>query len=215
MMRAFLITRPNFDFATNYLFYWSKYVIDEADKRGVKLLDLAYEKADRKTFESYCTKQKPRLIFFNGHGSSNTIKGHDNEILVKAGDNEKILLNKIIYARSCDAAKKLGPKCIKSGTETFIGYTDEFVLVFSQKKASRPLKDSLAALFLEPSNLIPISILKGNTAIKAYNKSQAAMKRNLQYMLSSKASQLERDAAPYLWTNKQCQTILGNHSARF
>lgn len=100
---AILVTRPNHDLGTNYLFYWSGLVIKNT--YGFKVLDLSKRKANKKNFISYIKKHKPILVFLNGHGTQDTITGYDNEILVKSGKNERLLAKKIVYARSCDAAK--------------------------------------------------------------------------------------------------------------
>ena len=210
MTRAILLTRPNFDLITNYLFYWSIFVIREANKKGFKVLDLQGNKANKQTFTSYIKKHEPLLVFFNGHGNDNAIAGHDNEILVEVNKNEQLLVEKIVYARSCNAVSKLGPACIKKSTLAFIGYKKKYALGYTPSQISDPLKDKVAGLFLEPSNLIPISLLKGNTAGYSYKKSQEAMWRNFMFMLSTKAFPNQKDAAPYLWANRKYQTILGN-----
>lgn len=215
MNKTFLITRPDHDLATNYLFFWSQLVIQEAKRKKIKVLDLKKKKANKKIFISYLLKHQPKLIFFNGHGSAERITGYDNETLIQINDEEiKLLSGKIIYARSCEAGRKLGPALAKKGANSFIGYQRNFFLCYSQKSISQPLKDKIAKLFLEPSNLVPISLLKGNTAQQSYQKSQRAMLRNFRYMLSSKASSSQRDAAPYLWINRKYQVILGKSSAK-
>jgi len=60
---------------------------------------------------------------------------------------------------------------------------------------------------------VPISLLKGNTAKESYRKSQEAMWRKFMFMLSTKASSSQKDAAPYLWANRKYQTLLGNSEA--
>lgn len=142
MNKALLITRPDHDLATNYLFFWSQFVIQEARKRQIKVLDL------------------------------------------------------------------------KKGVNAFIGYRRNFFLCYSQQSISQPLKDKIAKIFLEPSNRVPISLLKGKTAKQSYQKSQDAMLRNFRYLLSSKASLIQRDTAPYLWINRKYQVILGKSSAK-
>lgn len=210
---AILITRPNYDPGTNYLFYWSRSVIDFAEKRKVKVLDLSGEKANKKDFVSYIRKHNPKLIFFNGHGSEEFVMGHDDRILVDVKESS-ILFGTIVYARSCEAAQSLGPQCVKDGTLAFIGYTKKFTIGYAPEKITRPLEDSVAKLFLEPSNLIPISILKGDSVGNAHLRSQKAMFKNLVFMLSSAASNLQKDAASYLWRNIKYQTICGNEDAK-
>lgn len=214
MSRAILITRPDHDLITTYLFHWSTFVIEEASKKDIKVLDLRGRKANRKTFISYIKEHEPILVFFNGHGNEDTITGYDNEVLVEANKNEELLVEKIVYARSCDAAKNLGRLCIDNGTIAFIGYEKKYALAYTLSKVSTPLKDKVARLFVEPSNLVPISLLKGNTTKDAYRKSQDFMWRNFGFMLSTRATQSQKDAAPYLWFNRKHQVVLGDQDAQ-
>lgn len=212
--KAILITRPNHDLVTTYISAWAKLVLNESEKRGIPGLDLAYKKANRVTFESYTLKNQPRLIFLNGHGSEDFITGFNNEVLISSG-SANLLRGKIIYARSCDAGAKLGSQLIKGGVFCFIGYKQGFVVGYSEEYWTRSLQDKVARLFLEPSNLVPISFLKGNSAIDAYRKSQSASFKNFSFALSTKATPLEKDAAPYLWHNRKYQVILGKLEVKF
>ena len=81
-------------------------------------------------------------------------------------------------------------------------------------KSNHPLTDEVAKLFLEPSNLVSISIIKGHAAKDAYRKSQQAMIKNFFFMLSSNATANQRDAAAYLWANRRNQVVLGNEKAK-
>ena len=208
-----LITRPNYDPGTNYLFYWSKLVIDFANKRRIKVLDLSGKKANKKDFLSYVRKHNPKLIFFNGHGNEESVMGQDDAVLADLKEGS-VFLGTIIYARSCEAAQKLGPQCVKDGALAFIGYTRKFTIGYTPEKVAHPLEDPVAKLFLEPSNLIPISILKENSVEDAHLKSQKAMFKNLAFMFSGAASNLQRDAASYLWRNIKYQTVCGNRTAK-
>lgn len=187
--------------------------MEVAKSKGYSILDLQGQKATKKYLVSYVKKNNPRLIFFNGHGSQNTITGHENEVLVEADINESLLSAKIVYARSCESAKVLGKKSVKKGTITFIGYINKYVFLYMAEKATRPWQDTIAKLFLEPSNLIPISLLKGNITANAYEKSQQGMRRNLRFVLSTKASLLQKNTAPYLWSNIRNQVIIGDSDA--
>jgi hypothetical protein len=208
-----LITRPNYDPGTNYLFYWSKSVIDFADRRKVKVLDLSGEKANKKDFVSYIRKHNPKFVFFNGHGNERSVMRQDDMVLADLKDSP-IFLGAIIYARSCEAAQKLGPQCVIDGALAFIGYTKKFTVGYTPEKVTRPLEDPVAKLFLEPSNLIPVSVLKGNSVQSAHLKSQKAMFKNLMFMLSSAASNLQKDSASYLWRNMKYQTVCGDKNAK-
>lgn len=213
MTKAILITRPDHDLITTYFLHWSDPVIKEATSKGFKVLDLRGKKANSNMFSSYIAKHEPIIVVFNGHGNADTITGYDNEPLLEANNNEKLLVKKIVYARSCDAAENLGQLCIKNGTLAFIGYTKKFTIGYTPSKTSIPLHDPIAKLFIEPSNLIPLSLLKGNNTGEAYRKSQEAMLRNFRFMLSTRATSAQKDAAPYLWINRKYQVLLGDQQA--
>lgn len=128
MSKSFLVTRPKYEILTNLLFYWTEAVIDEAKQRGHSVLDLVGAKANRKTFHSYVKKNSPLLIFFNGHGSERAITGHNDEVLVEVDSGDELLKDSVVYARSCHAAKALGPSAVAKGAKAFIGYKREFTV---------------------------------------------------------------------------------------
>lgn len=205
---VFLITRPRYDLGTNYLFFWTESIVSHGIKKGHKVLNLSGNKAKRKNFLSYVTAKDPEFIFFNGHGSATEITGQDGEVLVNVGDNKLIFKGRIIYARCCEAAARLGKESVKKGVSAFIGYKKKYLLGYSESKITKPLKDEVAKLFIEPSNLIALSILKGNSADVAFEKSQRAMSRNISFMLSTRATFEQRAAVPYLYANKRNQVLL-------
>ena len=212
MNKSILITRPNHDLATTYLYWWSKKVIDKCQEKEIKYFDLKGKKASKKNFDSYLKKNNPSFIFINGHGSEEVVTGWDNEILLKVGGQLDVR-GRIIYARSCMAGLKLGKVSVDSGAKTFIGYTKNYVLLFLTTKKTRPLSDNLSALFLEPSNLIPISLINGNTVEEADRKSKNLMKKNLREILSSNKSD-KKEIASYLWHDIKYQTVIGNNLAK-
>lgn len=210
MARAVLITRPNHDVILNFLYYWSEEVVKLAKKKCFTLLDLKGDKSCKDKFESYIKKNDPVLLFFNGHGSEREISGHDDEVIVELGDNDKFLSGRIVYARTCDSAVELGKKC---KSKAFIGYSWRFIFYFNSKNVSNPTRDKLAARFLQPSNLVATTLLKGHTTEDAYNRSQEAMIKNLFKMLSSEASHEEKAVASFLWGNIQSQRLYGDPKA--
>lgn len=125
-----------------------------------------------------------------------------------------MLREKILYVRSCEAGAVLGPTSIAKGATAFIGYKRSYWLMRSKSQHTRPLTDKISKLFLEPSNLVPISLIKGHSVKESFNKSQESMRKNFSHMISSKASTAERDAAFFLWSNYSCQVMLGNGAAK-
>jgi len=161
MSKKLLITRPEHDDTTLYLSHWSKQAIEQAESKGMRVLDLHKNRANKSEVVSMLSKQKPELVIFNGHGGDNVVGGDKNEPLIVAGENENLLKEKITYAISCKSAKKLGPKSVDSGAKAYIGYDDDFIFFYDPNKMTHPLKDETAKLFLEPSNELIISLVKG------------------------------------------------------
>ncbi len=208
MTNGILITRSSHDLPNMYLSYWCEPLIEKLKEAHVQVLDLFQKKANPNNFLSYVTKRNPSVIFLNGHGGPDFICGYDDVVLVDRKNCEKLLKGKIIYARSCQAGAVLGPYAIIKGAVAFIGYSRNYSIGYSEEKRTHPLTDNVARLFLEPSNLIPQSLIFGNSPTQAYQTSQKEMRKNLQYMLSSKSTMDERDAAPYLWNNIKYQVLL-------
>lgn len=208
--KAVLITRPNDDPTLNFLYFWTEEIVNEIKKRQYKLLDLKGAKANKKDFESYLAKNNPELILFNGHGTKNSIQGHNNETLVELHFNEGIIKDRIVYARSCESAAMLGSK---SKARVFIGYIWKFVFYYYESNISHPLKDKIAKKFLAPSNLISTTLLKGKTANEAHTRSKNMMLKYYFEMVSSKGSYEEQKVASFLWGNIAGQRIYGDKEA--
>lgn len=208
--RALLITRPNHDLATKYLFAWSEEVIKVAQEKVIPFYDLRGAKAHKDEFESYYKNHKPSFVFLNGHGNTREIAGHDNRSLV---DSESNLKGAIIYARSCDAGRWLGHELVKKGTRSFIGYQRKFTFLYSLDKISRPKEDDIAQIFLGPSNLVASTLLKGHSAGAADGRAKDAMYKNFRKLLASTATHEERYAAKLLWSNLKNQVLLGSAAA--
>ncbi|MFH1376085.1 MAG: hypothetical protein ABIH25_00445 [Candidatus Woesearchaeota archaeon] len=218
MNNNFLITRPNYDDATGYLFYYAKEVIDYAKKIGVEFFDLVRPKLTKTNFISLLDKKDPVLVLFNAHGDDKRIYGDKikdkEEVLIEEGKNNSVLFDRIVYARACYSGLSLGENCIgKKGC--FIGYRTPFSFLIDERWSAKPLNDKTAKLFLEPSNLIAISLLKGNRAEDAFDKSLNMMKKNMMKLMKVEKEPCTMASMMVLWNNMQGQTILGNKNAKF
>lgn len=213
MEKGLIITLPNYDDTTEYLFQFSKQIKKEAENKGIDLKSLEGKKATRKEFEKIVKKLDYKMLVFNGHGSEDGIKGHKEEI-VKVGKNENLLKERIVYARSCHAAIGLGRECTKSTKDgCFIGYDRPFQFLIDLKWTTNPLKDNIAKLFLEPSNLVPVSIIKGNSASDANENSKRNMLKNIKKILRNPDAQAFK-IAEVLWSNYEGQVLCGNAEAK-
>lgn len=212
MSKVVLVTRLNHDITTTYFCLWSDSVVNLASKNH-KVLDLYGKKANRSTFESYAKKHEPDLFFFNGHGSDEVVAGHDNDSLLISGENDSLCKGSIVYIRSCSAAKILGVSLIEQNAKACIGYSSKFGFMRLIEKEGDPLSDSLAALYLEPSNIVVTTLLKGHSAEDAHLRGLRAMKDNLKKMLSSENSFADSTSIVLLWSNIRGQVVLGDLSA--
>jgi len=211
MEKTLLTTRPKHDSTVRYLFYWSKEIIKLAEEKGIKVWNLEGERANRKEVESIIKKRKPSLIFLNGHGNDGAVAGHNDEILVEAGDNGDILNSKIVYALSCKSGKELGPESIKKGATAYIGYDDDFIFIADPNKVADPLSDETAGLFLEASNQVMKSLLKGHTAKDCHNKSREIFARNAAKVAYGNSK--DYLLSTYLLWDAEHQVCLGNQNA--
>jgi len=214
MNKTVLLTRPNHDNTTRYLFYWAQRIVIEAEAKGFQLLDLKEGRANRKEFESMVGSKEPSLILFYGHGSSCKVAGYNDEVLIEAGDNDGILKSKIIHALSCKSAQILGPRSIDSGALTYIGYDEDFIFCCIPEKTSKPLEDKLASLFLNPPELLIKNLLKGNSTGVSVGRAKRLFMDNIQKLLTTENSEYDY-AIPYLLWNMNHLKLIGDEEASF
>ena len=214
MEKLLLITRPEHDVTTRYLSKWSEKIIDEAENKKVNVIDLQRDKACRNRFINTLEKMAPELVILNGHGNENCVGGHNDEVILRDSD-KKAINSKIIFARSCKSAHTLGQNAISQGATTYLGYKEDFWFKYNTNKISRPLEDKTSALFLEPSNHIAISLLKGHSAEDSNNKSRALFRKNIEKLLIEGPSSEDYDAIGYLYWDMIHQVCLGNENAIF
>ncbi|MEA3343437.1 MAG: hypothetical protein U9Q92_04675 [archaeon] len=191
------MTRPEHDDTTYYLSNWCVETIVLAQDKGIKVLDLHRERANRSELESMVRKIPPSLVVLNGHGSDNCVSGHNNEPIVTAGENEGLLNSKIVYAISCKSARGLGPKSIGAGAISYTGYDDDFIFLYEPEKFSRPLQDETAGLFLEPSKMFVDSLIKGNTVNESRKRTEDMIRKNILKSLGS--NQQDASLVRFLW----------------
>lgn len=214
MNKSLLITRPNHDPTTNYLFYWCQPLIKLAKSKGFTVHDLAKNRASKKELDSHLHSRDIGIIFFNGHGNEHTIGGHNNEVLIDSRSNLTLLSHMVMYIRSCQVMVELGGKLISAGATSCIGYSRKFGFFRSTNHTTHPLTDPYARVFLEPSNLVISTLLKGHTTQESFIRSQKAMKKNLRRLLSSASHSDLRSMAFALLTNIKGQTIYGDQTAK-
>lgn len=209
-----LITRPEHDPGTRYLSYWGGKVIEEAKKKNFNIADLRHKKVNRKEFEGRIQKLDPSFIFLNGHGNAQEVMGDDNQTLVKLGENHKILKNRVTYAVACNSAQKLGKTCADKKT-TYIGYKEAFIFNIERNCLNHPQNDKRATKFLDATNKIPLSLIKGHTAEEATDNSIEHHKKTLRMLLTKPGKDPDTlEDIKDLWWNMTHLVCLGNKDTR-
>lgn len=209
---SILVTKPEHDSTTYYLSKWFEPNIRLIEEKGIKLTKLEKQNANRKNFESYLKNNNYSAIFLNGHGSDKVIGGHNDEELLIAGENEHLLKSKIIYAISCKSGSILGPNCINKGAISYTGYSKEFIFECDNKMYSRPLKDKLAKLYLEPAQSFVQHLIKGCSVGESTNKIKEGFYKNI-YDLLSTASKDNIWTVKLLWWNQKHLITHGDTNA--
>jgi len=175
------------------------------------LADLKGKKANKKLFQSCVSKNKLDFVFVNGHGNEDCVCGWDDEILIDK--YEKCHKDIIFFCRSCRSAKRLGKKLVKNGARAYIGYNKDYYVLMSRKKNTNPLSDKTPKLFLDPSNLVAMSILNGNSVGEADKKSKKLLSKNIKEIISSNMAGKDEVAA-YLLHDLKCQVAIGDKEAK-
>lgn len=207
-----LVTSPNYDDTTGYLYDYTKELINFAQSKGKKIFNLEMPRLKRKEFESMIAQHNPKLVLLNGHGDESTIYGDkisgNEEPLVKENENHAVLNNKLIYARSCWSAQSLGKSIVKNGG-CFIGYITPFSFWIDTRWSTNPLRDETAKLFLSPSNELSKSLIKGNTANESAKKFEELSKKTMLRLLSERSEPGTMQKIESLWTNMVGQKVIG------
>jgi len=209
-----LITLPNHDKVTCYLFAWSREILEEVYPTDIEFLRIEAEDVTLEKVESYLKKQNPRVVLFNGHGSYSLICGFKDQPIIASGKNEGLLKDKIVYSLSCSSAKKLGVDAVEKGAEAFIGYNQDFVMFTDSDREATPLKDRVAESFMQPSNRLSISLLKGKSASESSNKSKEYFKREIRKYLTGESIEGSEQIVRGLLWDMINQVVLGNPEAK-
>lgn len=218
MNRIIVATNPANDEVTQYLDAWHDQVVDLSKKqKNTFIFELNKEETNRKELTDLIKDKNPQLVLFNGHGSYDSVFGFDGSALIKFNDNEDMLIKKIIHSLTCSSGKILGPSCIKTGALSYLGYKEEFKIVYLRNQTTKEEKynDVYAKFFLEPAFEPIFLLIKGHSTQEAFNGSKKKYLDNLKYVIASSDPILNTAIAPRLYHNLIHQVCLGDGNACF
>jgi hypothetical protein len=195
-----LFSRPDSDITLSYLFFYSKEIVKLSQDLGYITLNKEKNEANQKNIFSLIKTKKPNFIMFNGHGSPKEIFGHGNELIVNT-ENAGVLKDAITYSLSCSSAQILGPESVLKGARCFVGYETDFAFGKDPDSEASPRHDRIAKLFLEPSNILVSSLLRGNSVQQAVEKAKSKMLENVWHLNTTKSFPEAIHYAPFLFGN--------------
>lgn len=208
-----LVTTPSSDPTTRFISAWAEETIAKLKAKNLQFIALKNDRATRSVLESMLKKHNPSLVFLNGHGGPDLVCGHNDEVLLQAGQNDTALAGTVAYALSCSSARTLGPSAVTNGAVAYVGYTEDFIFFISPEKMRNPLEDKTAEMFLAPANHVVVSLAKGHTAGEATASAKGYFLKNIQKLLSSEASVDEREYIRYLIWDMRALACQGNVNA--
>ena len=213
MERGIIITLPTSDEVTEYLSAFSKEIIDACPKNQVLLKKIEKKDVTKSYVENMIKKMNYKMIIFNGHGAPDCICGYKDEKIISLGENENLLKNRITYSRSCWSIMQLGQECMKKNEGCFIGYLFPFEFIINKNWAANPLKDNIAKVFFDTSNLVALGLIKGNTAKESNNNSKRSMLKVMNKILNEESPEYKA-ILETLWVNYNSQKLIGNGNER-
>lgn len=158
---------PNYDTATSYLHYFAREAITIAKKlKGIHVSDIEGNEVTRSNLEKSMTHENPGLVFLNGHGDKMAVWGHKDEIILDS-KNINLAKDKIVYSLACDSLAGLGDIAVEQGTQAYIGYQENFMLVANPTRHASPGKDNNALPFKMACTKLIESLLTGSNAREA------------------------------------------------
>lgn len=174
---SILFTRPNHDYETSCLYYFSKNLVKEIKEIGeYTVINLEGFKANKREFEKSMKKAEPRLVVLNGHGNKDAICGHKDEVILE-DDNIRLLQSTITYAIACDSSEKLGDIATKRGNaDAYVGYDAYFMVVTDPTRSSNPSKDKNIKVFKKPYAAMVLSLVSGRTVSEAISETKGVLR---------------------------------------
>jgi hypothetical protein len=167
MSKKFLITRPNHDLITAYLYDFSAELVNTIKStKDIHITDLDGAKANRENLENCLNKRNPGLVFLNGHGSRKKVCGYKDKVILDKS-NINLTQEKIVYALSCDSLEGLGETAVKNGTKAYVGYKAKFMIIVDPTRAGSPSKDKNALPFKKACCKLLNALVYGLTVKKA------------------------------------------------
>lgn len=133
-LNEIIVIRPVIkdDEVTSICYDEAQEVVDYAQSKGWKVIDIAKDDAVREKVEQTLKEHPNVLVCHYNHGAEDAWWGSDSRKCVNI-NNVEVLANRECYAQNCSSAKKLGVEAWKLKA-TYWGYTDVYVFTIDEKE---------------------------------------------------------------------------------
>lgn len=189
-----------------------EHVSEEALLRGVHLIELQKEQAEKEPVWNTLATLNPIFVNGFGHGNGDVYTG-DSEEVIFSTDDCSILAGRVVYLLSCKTAQRLGPAAVANGAIAYGGFVISWTWMANDLTAD-PYQDWYAEGFYQASNAFPIALLRGYTIGQAKDKSIEEYNRWIEIWETERADdKYAAEAIKYLLYDRDGLTVLGDTTA--
>lgn len=140
--------RANYEEATRILSTYMQLVVDEANSRGLNVIDLEGYQATKTNFFDNIQLYDPLLVICAGHGNESGFYAQNDENVLRACTNDQIMSGREGIFNSCSVGVVLGPSMVNKTARWFAGWRADYLFMYDPE-ASDPLDDMYARPFME------------------------------------------------------------------
>jgi hypothetical protein len=151
-MGKVLFFRSNGDFAMQYASHWLGVGVEEAAKRGYQVIDLIQEATTFAVLKETIESEDVTVAFLGGHGASNVFTGYEQQVVLRACENDQVMVDTISHFLSCSVGQELLPSIIEKGGVFTVGYQEDFQFMVNTEydikddPYAEPFKDVTVAI---------------------------------------------------------------------
>jgi len=188
------------------------HVSDESLLRGVQLIELRKEQAEKGPVWQVLQNQDPVFVNGFGHGNRGRYTG-DSETDIFTSEDCSILGGRVVYLLSCLTANELGPAAVANGAIAYAGFIISWTWMAVDIYAD-PYTDWYAEGFYRASNAFPNALLQGFTVGQAKDKSIEEYNRWIGIWETERADdKYAASAIKYLLLDRDGLTVFGDTTA--
>jgi len=125
----------------------------------MSLIDLYGEDATKDKIFETIQMEKPVLAVLAGHGNADTYTAQNEEVVLKACENDEVMAGTVSHFLSCSVGQELLPSMVEKGAVGTIGYIVDFIFMVDTNYSVE--EDPLAEPFKDVTVTIIRKLLEG------------------------------------------------------